>query len=77
MAEFENVLGQTIGIQEGAYRLLPVTMEPVDPASLPTRLSALTTLQLGHSQRVEREFGRLIDALRGPLPRRGPPPGHR
>lgn len=75
MADFENVVGQTMGIQEGSYRLLPVTMESVDPATLPTRLSALTTLHLAHSQRAEREFGRLIDALRGPLPRRGPPPG--
>ena len=74
VADFENVLGQTMGVQEGAYRLLPVTIEPIDPAALPTRLSALTTLQLAHPQRAEREFGRLIDALRGPLPRREPPP---
>ena len=29
MADFENVLGQTMGIQEGSYRLLPVTIGPI------------------------------------------------
>ncbi len=73
MADFENVLGQTMGIQEGTYRLLPVALEPIDPSAVPARLSALTTLQLGHPQRGEREFTRLIDALKGPLPRHSPP----
>ena len=50
MAEFENVLAQTLGIQEGTYRVLPVKMAPVDDAQLPTRLSMLTTLDLAHSQ---------------------------
>ncbi|MGD2178123.1 MAG: caspase family protein [Anaerolineae bacterium] len=70
MAEFENVMAQTMGIQEGAYRLLPVRIAPVDEAQLPTRLSMLATLNLAHPRRAEREFGRLIRALQGPLPRR-------
>jgi len=68
MAEFENTLGQTMGIQEGTYRLLPVKATPVDTSHLPTRLSMLTMLDLSHSRRSEREFERLIQALRGSLP---------
>ncbi len=70
MADFENVLAQTMGIQEGAYRLLPVKIAAIDEARLPTRLSMLSTLNLTHPRRAEREFGRLVQALRGPLPRR-------
>ncbi len=69
MAEFENTLGQTMGIQEGTYRLLPVKAAPIDTSHLPTRLSMLTTLDLSHPRRAEREFDRLIRALREPLPR--------
>ena len=70
MADFENVLAQTMGIQEGTYRLLPVKIASVDEGRLPTRLSMLTTLNLTHPRRAEREFGRLVRALQGPLPRR-------
>ena len=69
MAAFENTLGQTMGIQEGTYRLLPIKAMPVDTSRLPTRLSMLTTLDLVHPRRAEREFSRLIEALRQPLPR--------
>jgi hypothetical protein len=65
---FESILGQTIGIQEGTYRLLPVKALPFDSSQLPTRLSMLTTLDLAHPRRAEREFERLIHALREPLP---------
>jgi len=70
MAEFENTLAQTMGIQEGSYRLLPVAIEAIDSGKLPTRLSMLTTLNMTHPRRAEREFGRLVQALQGPLPRR-------
>lgn len=70
MAEFENTLAQTMGIQEGSYRLLPVAIESIDPGKLPTRLSMLTTLNMTHPRRAEREFNRLVQALQGPLPRR-------
>lgn len=70
MAEFENVLVQTMGIQEGSYRLLPVKTAPIEQNRLPTRLSMLTTLDLVHPRRAEREFDRLVKALQGPLPRR-------
>jgi hypothetical protein len=70
MADFENVLAQTMGVQEGTWRLLPVKTAPIDEGRLPTRLSMLTTLDLTHPRRAEREFGRLVRALQGPLPRR-------
>jgi hypothetical protein len=70
MADFENVLAQTMGVQEGTWRLLPVKTAPIDEGRLPTRLSMLTTLNLTHPRRAEREFARLIRALQGPLPHR-------
>ncbi len=70
MADFENVLAQTLGLQEGHYRLLPVKIRPLDAGRLPTRLSMLTTLDLTHPRRAEREFERLVRALREPLPMR-------
>jgi len=70
MADFENVLGQTMGVQEGTYRLLPVKIAPIDEGRLPVRLSMLTTLDLVHARRAEHEFDRLVRALRGPLPHR-------
>lgn len=70
MANFENVVAQSMGIQEGSYRLLPVKIGPIDEARVPTRLSMLAALDLTHPRRAEREFDRLAEALRGPLPRR-------
>jgi hypothetical protein len=73
LAEFENVLAQTLGIEEGAYRLLPVrieSLEPGDGARLPLRLRMLTAIDLADPLRADREFTRLAAALRGPLPRR-------
>ena len=70
MADFENVLAQTMGIQEGAYRLLPIRMAPIDDSKLPVRLSMLTMLDMIHPRRAEREYDRLVQALQGPLPHR-------
>ena len=67
--DFENILGQTMDVQEGTYRLLPVKIGPLDEGRLPTRLSMLSTLDLSHPSRAEREFERLLKALQGPLPR--------
>ena len=70
MADFENVAAQSVGIEEGSYRLLPVKIGPVDEARLPVRLRMLATIDLTDPRRADREFGRLAEALRGPLPRR-------
>jgi TIR domain/CHAT domain len=69
MAEFENTLGQTMGIQEGTYRLLPIKAMSFDSSRLPTRLSMLTRLDLSDSRRTDRVFQRLIQALKSPLPK--------
>jgi hypothetical protein len=70
MADFENVLAQSAGIEEGSYRLLPVKIGPFDQARLPLRLRMLAALDLADPRRADREFGRLAEALRGPLPHR-------
>ncbi|MEJ2212147.1 MAG: caspase family protein [Anaerolineae bacterium] len=70
-AAFENTLGQTIGIEEGTYRLLPVKIAPLDESRVPLRLKALfPPIDLIHPRRAEREFRRLEQSLRMPLPRR-------
>ncbi|UPJ49342.1 caspase family protein [Bradyrhizobium sp. 200] len=70
MADFENVLGQTLGIQEGAYRLLPIKISAIDQSRLPLRISMLAMLDFESPRRLERELERLIQSLQGPLPRR-------
>jgi hypothetical protein len=70
-ADFENVMVQTLGVQEGTYRLLPVKIEALAEGRIPLRLSQLVALDLVHPHRAEREFTRLVQALQGPLPRRG------
>ena len=70
MANFENVLAQTMGVQEGTYRLLPVKTAPIDGGRLPVRLSMLSTLDLTRPGRAGREMQRLVSALQGPLPTR-------
>ena len=70
MANFENILEQTRGIQEGTYRLLPVKFGEFDENQLPIRLSKLNIANLVHPHRAEREFHRLIEALKGSVPYR-------
>lgn len=69
MTTFESALGQSMGIQEGSYRLLPVKIMSLDGVELPVRLSMLTTLDLSHPRRSEREFKRLVQSLQSPLPK--------
>ena len=70
MTDFENVLAQTLGIQEGAYPLLPIRIEAIAAEHLPMRLGMLTTLDLTHPYRSQTELARLVHALQQPLPRR-------
>lgn len=71
-ADFDNVLAQTMGIQEGTYRVLPVVMEPVGKGKLPTRLGMLTAADLTDPARLDKTFDKIVKALRGPLPTRKP-----
>jgi hypothetical protein len=72
MASFENVLAQTIGVDEGSYRVLPVVIAGGQYAPLPPRLRMLTALDLTHPRRSARNLERLVQALQRPLPRRRP-----
>jgi hypothetical protein len=63
MADFENVLAQTMGVDEGRHRLLPVRAAPFDRERLPTRLSMLTAVDLTRPDRVNRELARLVTTL--------------
>jgi hypothetical protein len=67
VADFENSLAQTMGIQENRYRLLPVQIADIDEHHLPTRIGMLTRLHLTHPRRAERELQRLITAIQTPL----------
>ncbi len=67
MADFENVMAQTMGVQEGQYRLLPVKIAAVSDA-LPVRLSMLTTLDVTNPARAAHTYDRLVAALQGPVP---------
>jgi hypothetical protein len=71
MAAFENQMAQTLGIQEGAARLLPLKIGPINDSQLPLRFNYLTILDLSNPnpRRLEREFSRLLPALQGPVPR--------
>ena len=63
MADFENVLAQTMGVDEGRHRLLPVQAATFDRTRLPTRLSMLTAVDLTRPERASRELARLIRTL--------------
>ena len=58
------MVAQSVGIEEGSDRLLPVKIGPVDDARLPVRLRMLATLDLADPRRADRDFARLADALR-------------
>jgi Caspase domain/TIR domain len=66
MADFENVLAQTMGVDEGRHRLIPVKAARFDGTRLPIRLSMLTAVDLTRPERAGREVDRLIKALRSP-----------
>lgn len=70
MGEFENVMIQRISIQEGTARLVIIEKDAVDLPNLPYRLQQLTAVKLNHPHRAEREFQKLIQQLKQPLPYR-------
>ncbi|MCF3609625.1 TIR domain-containing protein, partial [Planktothrix agardhii 1033] len=70
MAEFENTLVQNLGIEEGKARLVCVEKDAIDLARLPERLKLGTMPKLNHPRRAEREFQKLIEQLKQPLPYR-------
>lgn len=69
MTGFVDTLAQTVGLEEGTARLLPIRFSDSDLSRLPTRLRMLVTLDLHHPQRGPRNFNRLVQALHTPPPR--------
>jgi hypothetical protein len=70
-ADFQNVLGQTLGIEEGKYRLITLKISEFENGQLPSRLRTLTPLNLlVHPRRVKSGLTRLIETLRSPLQKR-------
>ncbi len=67
---FEHVVGQTIGIQQGAYRILPIKITPLDERQIPIGLSRMVMIDLSNPRHLERRFDRLVRALQESLPRR-------
>ena len=70
MADFENVLALTMGISEEPTVCCRCASPTSTRPGLPFRISMLSMLDLAHPRRAQRELGRLVDALRSPLPRR-------
>ncbi|HEX2251720.1 MAG TPA: caspase family protein [Thermoanaerobaculia bacterium] len=68
MNELIDVMAQTLGLEEGTRRLVPVRFAGFDPSRLPLRLRMLVGLDLGR----ERDFHRLVEVLHAPLPRAVP-----
>lgn len=66
VAQFESVMAQTMGIREGAARMIPVIVEPFDLRLLPYRLSRdiVTPADLTRpGQLSERQFDKLVRTL--------------
>jgi hypothetical protein len=71
MTGFIDALAQTVGLEEGFARLLPVCFGDLPASRLPARLRMLVRLDLGHPGRGRRNFNRLVKALHSPVPAKG------
>jgi hypothetical protein len=69
IGHFESVLAQSMGVNERSYRLIPVYPGPVAEDLLPPRLRQLVSINLAHPTRAQMQWTRLIDTLKGPLPK--------
>ena len=70
MAQFENVMSQTISVQEGAARMIPTIVRPFDLGLLPQRLhpNVVAPADLTKpGRRGERQWDRLVRTLQSPL----------
>ncbi len=68
VTQFVDVLAQTMGLEEGSARLLPVRFGSIDHHRLPARLRMLVSLDLSHPRRGKRNFHRLVRALHSAVP---------
>jgi hypothetical protein len=70
-AHFEHVIGQTLGIQAGTLRVLPIKITPLDENQMPAWISRMEIIDLADtgSRHFERRFQKLIHWLQAPLPK--------
>lgn len=71
MAQFENVMAQTKGIEEKTVRLLSVIIDPVDKDKLPYRLNPKIVEPVDLTRpgrRATRGLDKLVETLKKPLP---------
>ena len=66
----ENIMGETKGIQEDTYRIIPILFTSMNERQLPDWIGSKWTVDLTDSRRFERRLNTLIQHLRGPLPKR-------
>jgi hypothetical protein len=71
VARFQDTLAQTIGLDKGQYRVLPVRIGPMNEQAIPATIKSLTTVDLVDPYTAERQWQRLVRALKGPVPERG------
>lgn len=70
-ANFENILGQTLGIKEGKYRLIVLKISEFDEEQIPSRLRIFDPIKLFvHPRRAKSGLTRLIETLQSPLQQR-------
>lgn len=70
IAEFANVLVQTLELSEGRVRLKAVMFGPMGSKKIPSRLKIYVSRNLTILERFELEINLLIEGLRRPLPER-------
>jgi hypothetical protein len=69
MAQFLDVLGQSIGIREASWRLVTLKFGPVSDSLIPDRLNMLEVADLSYTgRRGEQQWQRLARQLGEPLP---------
>jgi hypothetical protein len=67
-AVFRDALSQTMDVNEGTFRLLPVIVGGAEESRMPERLRMLTRIDLGVDGTSERGLQRLVNALTHALP---------
>ncbi|KAA3665520.1 MAG: TIR domain-containing protein [Chloroflexi bacterium] len=67
LAHFQNILAQTMGIEERKARVFPIIIEAIDKASLRGGLRMLTMLDLVDPYLGDQNFNRLVALLKVPL----------
>ncbi len=66
----EHIMGETKGVQENTYRIIPLKFIPIDESKMPDWIGGKWTVDFTDSRRVERRFKTLVNQLRESLPQR-------